>query len=97
MAEDTDERVNLKVYPATRKRLNDEKDSGQSQDALINELLDEREQRQDISDAIEGQINSLYDQDGQGKQRYAQIEPEQIRPVVREEIERALGGNGNSY
>ena len=96
MAEDTDERVNLKVYPATRKRLNDEKDSGQSQDALINELLDEREQRQDISDAIEGQINSLYDVNKR-KQRYAQIEPEQIRPVVREEIERALGGNGNSY
>jgi len=54
-----DTRVNLKVHRDTRERVNQAKERGQSQEDVINQLLDEREQLESIRQIVRSEMESV--------------------------------------
>jgi len=54
-----DTRVNLKVHKDTRKRVNEAKERGQSQEDVINQLLDERERLESIRQIVRSEMETV--------------------------------------
>jgi hypothetical protein len=54
-----DTRVNLKVHRDTRERVNEAKERGQSQEDVINQLLDERERRDSIRQIVRSEMEAV--------------------------------------